>query len=43
VGKTEQINKFFDAATNLPSVSTFTLGPQKQGLRVGSGAVYRGV
>ena len=40
---TEQINKFFDAPTNLPSVSTFTLGPQKQGLRVGSGAVSRGL
>ena len=36
---TEQINKFFDAATSLPSVSTFTLGPQKQGLRVGSGVI----
>jgi len=24
---TEQINKFFDAATSLPSVGTFTLGP----------------
>jgi hypothetical protein len=40
---TEQINKFLDAATSLPSVSTFTLGRQRQGLRVGSGAVYRGV
>jgi hypothetical protein len=37
---TKQINKFLDAATSLPSVSTFTLGaPENVDLRVGSGAV----